>query len=160
MNVTKLFFTTNGEKKWLEKMAREGMLLVKRRGFTYIFEKTDKQIFYRHIFLKKGRQSFARLDYKQKDKDAKAVYGNGYVALFYRLGEEPCILPRDKLRSNYLMHKQRRTTGYLCYFMASLIVAMVARYLWPLWLLCAVFLSSGFCYLADVRATDKMIKEL
>ena len=160
MRITKIFLTVYSEKKWLEKQAESGYELIKRDGFTYIFEKTDKKVCYGYVFLKNGKKSFQALDYKKKDGKAVAVYGNGYVALFYRLGEEPCILPRDKLRSNYLMHKQRRTTGYLCYFMASLIVAMVARYLWPLWLLCAVFLSSGFCYLADVRATDKMIKEL
>lgn len=159
MKVNKIFITTYSEKKWLDKMADDGYELIKHQGILYEFEKTDKRIFYQHIFLKKGRKSYLELDYKKKDKDAKAIYGNGFVALFRRYKESPKILSSDELRLNYLKHKQKRTTSYLCFFMSSLCCAMVARYLWPVWIATVFCLIMGFVYLADTMGVDKLIKD-
>lgn len=158
MKITKIFLTTYAEKKWLE--SQHGFELTKREGFGYTLEKTDEDVFYRYVFLKNGRKSFLELDYKSKDKNAQAIYGNGFVALFKKYGEKPSILPTEQLKLNYLRHRQRRITTAICLLAAALCAAAVGRILAPLWLLSALFIAVSVVYLIDARATEKMIKEL
>ncbi len=160
MKITKIFFSINSEKKWLESQAEKGYELVKREGFSYIFEKTEKRVCYSYVFLKNGRKSFLALDYKNKDKKAKAVYGNGYVALFKRYDEKPEILDRDSLKLNYLRHRQSRFTGGLCIMVAALCFGALSRMFMGFLVFAALSIISGVIYFADVRGTDKMIKEL
>ena len=126
MKVTK-FLTTYGEKKMLEAQAQNGYELIKREGFSYIFEKTDKKVCYSYVFLKNGKKSFMALDYKNKDKNAKAVYGNGYVALFKRYDQKPEILSRDEQKKNILRHRQSRFTSALCIMVAALCFGAMSR---------------------------------
>ena len=160
MKITKIFFSVNGEKKWLEAQAQKGYELVKRDGFGYVFEKTDKKVCYSYVFLKNGRKSFLALDYKNKDKKAKAVYGNGYVALFKRYDQKPEILGDDGQKLNYLRHRQSRFTAALCMMAAALCFGALSRVFMGFLVFAALLILSGVIYFADVRGTDKMIKEL
>lgn len=161
MKVTKIFLTVYGEKKFLEKKAAEGYELVKRVGFSYIFEKTGKDVHYGYVFLKKGRKSFIALDYKKKDGDAKAVYGNGYVALFKKYNEKPSVLPYEQRKVNYLEYRQKRMTGSLCLIMGGCCASVLARRIFaPLYILAALCLLLSFVYIYDTKTVDKLIKEM
>lgn len=160
MRITKIFLTVYAEKKWLESQAKIGYELTKRDGFTYIFEKTDRQVCYSYVFLKNGRKSFQALDYKNKDKKACAIYGNGYVALFKRYDEKPEILGRDELKLNFLRHRQSRFTSALCIMVAALCFGALSRVFMGFLVFAFLCIVSGAIYFADVRGTDKMIKEL
>ena len=160
MRITKIFLTVYSEKKWLEKQAESGYELIKRDGFTYIFEKTEKQVCYGYVFLKNGKKSFQALDYKKKDGKAVAVYGNGYVALFKRYDTKPEILTRDELKLNYLRHRQSRFTGALCILVSALCFGALSRVFMGFLMFALLSIVSGMIYFADVRGVDKMIKEL
>lgn len=160
MRITKIFLTVYSEKKWLESQAQKGYELKKRDGFTYIFEKTDKKVCYGYVFLKNGRKSFVALDYKSKDKNATAVYGNGFVALFKKYDEKPEILSRDELKLNHLRHRQSRFTAALCIMVAALCFGALSRVFVGFLAFAVLSIVSGAIYFADVRGTDKLIKEL
>ncbi len=159
MIIKKLFLTIYSEKKWLEKMASEGYVLKKHRGITYEFEKSDKGVFYRYIFLKNGRKSFLELDYKTRDPKCRLIYGNGYVALFSRKDAHPELLTKQELKLNYLKHRQGRQTTAICYIAVCCMFVLATRILSPLCVLSAVFAALAVLYVFDARNTDKMIKE-
>ncbi len=159
MEIKKIFLTTYAEKKWLEEQAKNGYALKKHHGITYVFEKSDSPVFYRYIFLKKGRKSFLELDYKNRDPKCEFIYGNGFVALFSRKDAYPGILSGNDLKLNYLKHRQSRQTAALCYIMGCCIFALATRVLSPLCIVSVLFAVLGVLYVIDARKTDKMIKE-
>lgn len=161
MKVTKIFLTVYGEKKFLKKKAAEGYELIKRVGFSYIFEKTKKDVFYSYVFLKNGRKSFVALDYKKKDSEATAVYGNGFVALFKRYEQKPSVMPYEQLKLNYLNYRQRRTSAYLCLLMCGVCTSVLAKRVFaPLYIFSVLFLLLSFVCIYDTKTVEKLIKEI
>lgn len=159
MEIKKIFLTTYAEKKWLEEKAKKGYALKKHYGITYVFEKSDSPVFYRYIFLKKGRKSFLELDHQNRDPKCRLIYGNGFVALFSRADTYPELLTKQELKLNYLKHRQSRQTAALCYIMGCCIFALATRVLSPLCMMSVLFAVLGVLYVIDARKTDKMIKE-
>lgn len=118
MTVKKFFRSFLKEKRWLEKMNGDGYELMSAAPFTYTFEKTGKQTAYEYVFLKKGRKSYIEFDYKSKDSDAKAVYANGYVALFkkpVKKGEFTLFKSFSDKRTNYMKRRSSLYIGAVAY---------------------------------------------
>lgn len=140
-------------------MAREGYILKKHRGISYELEKSEKGVFYRYIFLKKGRKTFLELDHKNRDPKCRLIYGNGYVALFSRTDAYPELLTKSELKLNYLKHRQGRQTYAIYYIALCCAFVLLARTLSPLWVVSVLFAALSVLYMYDVKKTDKMIKE-
>ncbi len=159
MTIKKIFLSVFSEKAWLEQMAKDGYVLKKHCGISYMFEKTEKNVFYRYIFLKNGRKTFLELDYKNRDPKCNFIYGNGMYALFSREDTFPEIMPNDELKLNYVRYRQRRQTSALCYIAAACAFAMAARTFSPLCVLSVATAMLGIMFMIDVKKTDKVIKE-
>ena len=159
MEIKKIFLTIYDEKVFLEKMAKDGYVLTKHKGVSYFFEKTEKNVFYRYIFLRNGRKSFLELDYKNRDPKCKFIYGNGFVALFSREDGCPELMSKSELKMNYLKRRQSRQTMGICYIAICCAFIALARTLAPLWAVSALYLFLSAMYMYDAKKTDKMIKE-
>ena len=155
MKIKKIFLTVYDEKKWLEQKAEEGYILKRRKGVTYELEKTDGKVFYRYIFLKKGRKSFLELDHKNRDPKCRFIYGNGFVALFCREDGYPELMSGNELKQNYIKHRQTRQTLCICCAAACCTSALRYRFI-----LAALFGVLAVYYWLDVKKLDKMTEEL
>ena len=160
MEIKKIFLTIYNEKIFLEKMAKDGYVLTKHKGTSYFFEKTEKNVFYRYIFLKNGRKSFLELDYKNRDPNCRLIYGNGFVALFSREDDYPELMSKSELKMNYLKHRQSKFTSAICYVAATCCFVLGARSFRFNWVVAALFALLSVLYVYDVKKTDKLTEEL
>ena len=87
MTVRKIFLSAEDEHKFLKQMNGKGFELMSASPFTYNFDKTDREVAYQYIPIK-GRRGYNALDYKSKDKDAKAVYAKSDIALFKKSADK------------------------------------------------------------------------
>ena len=88
-------------------------------------------------------------------------FGNAVLDRFLTTDiKEIRIFSRDELKLNYLRHRQSRFTGALCIFVSALCFGALSRMFMGFLAFSALSIVSGAIYFADVRGTDKMIKEL
>ena len=122
MIIRKMFLSFIGEKRWLEKMNRDGYEPTRVTPYTYEFEKTDKSVVFEYVFLKNGKKSFDALDYKQKDADAKAVYANAEVALFKKPADKGAftILTESQKKVNLLRKRSSLYTECLIFLAVTM----------------------------------------
>ena len=122
-----MFLSFIGEKRWLEKMNRDGYEPTRVTPYTYEFEKTDKSVVFEYVFLKNGKKSFDALDYKQKDADAKAVYANAEVALFKKPADKGAftILTESQKKVNLLRKRSSLYTECLIFLAVTMMLIML-----------------------------------
>ncbi len=94
----RMFFSFVDEGRWLEKMNSDGLELMRAAPFKFEFEKTDTQVQYEYVPLRRGKKSFSALNYKKKDKNLKAVYAKSDMALFKK--------PKSKGKSELLTNAE------------------------------------------------------
>ena len=127
--IHRMFFSFFDEKRWLDKMNEDGFELMRASLFTYVFEKTDKRVRYEYIPLRRGRKSFLALDYKNKDKDVKAVYGKSDMALFKKPADKgaPSVMTAGEKRLAFERYKSSLSVYSLVFFALAAMFALLAR---------------------------------
>ena len=127
--IHRMFFSFFDEKRWLDKMNEDGFELMRASLFTYVFENTGKSVRYEYIPLRRGRKSFLALDYKNKDKDVKAVYGKSDMALFKKPADKgaPSVMTAGEKRLAFERYKSPLSVYSLVYFAVAAMFALLAR---------------------------------
>lgn len=127
--IHRMFFSFFDEKRWLDKMNEDGFELMRASLFTYVFEKTDKSVRYEYIPLRRGRKSFLALDYKNKDKDVKAVYGKSDMALFKKPADKGAssVMTAGEKRLAFERYKSSLSVYSLVFFALAAMFALLAR---------------------------------
>lgn len=160
----KIFFSFASEKSWLDGMNENGYELMSFSPFTYDFEKTDRRVEYTYIPLSSGRKSFIKLNHKQSDPDAAAIYANYERALFKKneqLGKIRIMSPQD-IRLGFLRMRVKRTTSSLCVLAVSAMCAMLGARLGiaPLYVFAAFLLLYGIFGFCSAYSIEKYIKQI
>lgn len=121
----KIFFSVADEREFLNKMNSEGYELVKASPFTYVFEKTDREVNYQHIPIKNGRRGFSALDYKTRDSDAKAVYLKNDIALFKKPSDKGgfSILPQSEIELRLAKRRTKQNNLAVCFIALGVLLA-------------------------------------
>ena len=156
MTVKKIFLSFVGEKRWLEKMNEEGYELMSAAPFTYTLEKTDERVTYEYVYLKKGKKSFDELDYKSRDRDARAVYANAETALFKKpvsKGEITIFSGDSERRLNLLKRRSAVYTESICLFAAVMLLCM-------LWSRTSAIVTLLFAALSGALAIKSLLQAL
>ncbi len=142
MVITKFFISFIKEKNWLEQMNKKGYELKKRSGFVYMFEKTDTEVLYEYVFLKNGKRSYCEFDYKSKDTDAKAIYGNADMFLLKKpksKGKVTVFQTLDEKKLNAAKKKAALNSTAALYIGVCALCAALIKIITPLrWVFLAV----------------------
>lgn len=136
----KYFLGTAKEKAYLDKMNADGYELVSAAPFTYVFEKTDRQVNYEYVMLKHGKRSYLAFNYKERDPNAKAVYANGDCALFKKAvedGEFTLFSDTDEKRLNRAQKKTSFNTNMTIFIALTVIFITLGKNATPS-IVCAV----------------------
>ena len=128
MLIRKLFISHTAEKKWLESMNAKGYELVSAAPFSYTLEKTGKRVSYEYIPLRKGKRTFDALDYKKKDKSARAVYCKSDMALFKKPADAGAFTVADEgeKRIMFAWYRNGIWTRALVYLAVFAMLSMLA----------------------------------
>ncbi len=143
----KLFFSLTAQKQFLDTMNKKGYELIGAAPFTYKFEKTNRAVCYQFIPVK-GRNGYLALDYKNKDKNAKAIYAKSDVVLFKKIADKGdfTIISENELKLRLAKRKSKNYNLSLCLIALGILMATLGSRVssLPLTLLSVIVLVLSF----------------